>query len=113
MLLCVKIKIENSIEKKVTIVNKTLDKALKKRASYHILDKGLEKNAFFNISKNFTPATSTLKGGLPGGSLLNGSLSKYNSQSTSPTKNYAQILKPVEKVKGINPTSPIKGVIGK
>ena len=80
------------------------------KQAYQILEEGLEKNALFNISKNFTPATSTLKGGLPGGSLLSGSLSKYNSQTTAPTKNYAQILKPVEKVKSINPT---KGVIGK
>ena len=91
-------------------MSETLKKALRRRACYQILEEGLEKNALFNISKNFTPATSTLKGGLPGGSLLSGSLSKYNSQTTTPTKNYAQILKPVEKVKSIN---PIKGVIGK
>ena len=92
------------------VMSETLEKALRRRACYQILEEGLEKNALFNISKNFTPATSTLKGGLPGGSLLSGSLSKYNSQTTTPTKNYAQIVKPVEKVKSVN---PIKGVIGK
>lgn len=80
------------------------------KQAYTILDEGLEKSALFGISKNFTASTSTVNDELPGGSLLKGTLSKYKAPKTKPAKNYAEILKPVEKVKALK---PVKGVIGK